>query len=67
MSFKRLDPEDISISAEAISAPLWSTGLSNLTTFYTSSNQVSGPTGDYYYKIYDDPNTFLNTKFLNCP
>ena len=54
MSFKRLDPEDISISAEAISAPLWSTGLSNLQTFITSSNQVSGPTGDYYYKVYND-------------
>jgi len=63
MSFKRLDPEDISISAEAISAPLWSTGLANLAAFYTSSNQVSGPTGDYYYKIYDENNTFLNTQF----
>lgn len=62
MSFKRLDPEDISISAEAISAPLWSSGTSNLTTFYTSSNQVSGPTGDYYYKVFND-NTLQNTQF----
>jgi hypothetical protein len=62
MSFKRLDPEDISISAEAISAPLWSTGVANLTAFYTSSNQVSGPTGDFYYKVYtEDPP--LNSQF----
>ena len=62
MSFKRLDQEDISISAEAISAPLWSTGLANLATFYTSSNQVSGPTGDYYYKVYSEQST-QNTQF----
>ena len=62
MSFKRLDPEDISISAEAISAPLWSTGTANLTTFITSSNQVSGPTGEYYYKVYDSV-SYLNTQF----
>ena len=68
MSFKRLDPEDISISAEAISAPLWSTGVANLTDFYTSSNQVSGPTGDYYYKVYsEDPpqNTQFSITFGN--
>jgi hypothetical protein len=62
MSFKRLDPEDISISAEAISAPLWSTGLANLTGFYTSSTQISGPTGEYYYKVYSEQNT-QNTQF----
>ena len=62
MSFKRLDPEDISISAEAISAPLWSTGASNLQSFITSSTQVSGPTGEYYYKVYDDGST-QNTQF----
>jgi hypothetical protein len=54
MSFKRLDPQDISISAEAIAAPLWSTGVANLQSFFTSSNQVAGPTGDFYYKVYSD-------------
>ena len=63
MSFKRLDQEDISISAEAITAPLWSTGISTLTTFATSSNQTAGPTGDYYYKVFSDNNTFLNSEF----
>ena len=56
MSFKRLDAEDISISAEAVVTPLWSTGLPYLTTFFTSSQQVSGPSGPYYYEVYQaDP------------
>ena len=63
MSFKRLDPEDISISAEAISSPLWSTGTATLTQFFTSSNQVNGPTGEYYYKVFDDSTSYLNTQF----
>ena len=63
MSFKRLDPEDISISAEAISSPLWSTGTATLSNFYTSSNQVNGPTGEYYYKVFSDQTTNLNTQF----
>lgn len=63
MSFKRLDPEDISISAEAISSPLWSTGTATLSQFFTSSNQVNGPTGEYYYKVFDDNSTYLNTQF----
>jgi len=62
MSFKRLDPEDISISAEAISAPLWSTGLANLQTFFTSSTQTQGPTGDFYYKVYSEVTT-QNSQF----
>lgn len=52
MSFKRLDPEDISISAESVVTPLWSTNNVNLTTFFTSSFQVPS-TGDYFYRIYN--------------
>ncbi len=54
MSFKRLDPEDISISAESVVAPLWSTDTKYLTTFFTSSGQVAGNTGDFYYEIYEN-------------
>ena len=58
MSFKRLDPEDISISAESVVAPLWSTDAIELTTFFTSSAQVASNTGNYYYTVYDqDVNT----------
>ena len=49
MSFKRLDPEDISISAESIVTPLWSTNSKTLTTFFTSSGlATSHPSGMIY-------------------
>jgi hypothetical protein len=51
MSFKRLDPEDITISAEAIVAPAWSGQAAQLTAFYTASTQVT-TLGRYYYDIY---------------
>ena len=54
MSFKRLDPEDISISAESVVAPLWSTDTKYLTTFHTSSGQVASNTGNYFYEIYEN-------------
>lgn len=52
MSFKRLDPEDISISAESVVAPAWSGQLTTLTgtNFFTSS-QVGVGAGNYYYEI----------------
>jgi len=52
MSFKRLDPEDISISAESVVTPLWSTNTIELTAFFTSSTQI-GRTGDYFYRVYN--------------
>ena len=52
MSFKRLDTEDISISAESVVAPAWSNQSTTLTSFYTSSNQVGTGAGNYYYEIY---------------
>lgn len=52
MSFKRLDPEDITISAEAVVAPAWSQQATQLTSFFTASSQVDSNTGKYYYNIY---------------
>lgn len=52
MSFKRLDQEDISISAESVVAPLWTTDDIELTSFHTSSAQVASNTGDFYYSVY---------------
>tara|TARA_R110002153_G_scaffold150278_1_gene301812 strand:+ start:16701 stop:17756 length:1056 start_codon:yes stop_codon:yes gene_type:complete len=57
MSFKRLDPEDISISAEAIVAPAWSTNAVELKTlgtvgFNRSAGQVASNTGNFYHEIY---------------
>lgn len=54
MSFKRLDPEDISISAESVVAPLWSTDQKYLTTFHTASGQVASNTGNYFYEVYEN-------------
>jgi hypothetical protein len=51
MSFKRLDPEDITISAESIVAPAWTGQVTTLTSFITSS-QVDLTSGLYYYDIY---------------
>lgn len=52
MSFKRFDQEDVVISAESITAPLWSDDAIALTSFFTSSTQIGGVAGDYYYDIY---------------
>lgn len=57
MSFKRLDPEDISISAESIVAPAWTGQLTTLVSFYTSSTQVGVGAGNYYYDVYQSPST----------
>ena len=60
MSFKRLDQEDITISAESVVAPLWSTDTKYLTQFFTSSGQVASNTGNYYYEIYQSNPGILN-------
>jgi len=53
MSFKRLEADDFVISADSISATLWSGGVPTLTTFFTSSTQEAGSSGNYYLNIYD--------------
>lgn len=53
MSFKRLDPEDIVISSDSITAPAWSDNEVELTAFYTSSTQAGSDSGDYYLNIYN--------------
>ena len=52
MSFNRLTPEDFVVSSDSITATLWSGGLPTLTTFYTSSVQEAGSSGDYYLNIF---------------
>lgn len=54
MSFKRLDQEDIVISADSVTAPAWSNNNVTLSTFFTSSTQVDATSGDYYYDTYKD-------------
>ena len=52
MSFKRLDPQDFVVSADSITSTLWSDSQPTLTTFYTSSTQEAGSSGDYYLSTY---------------
>jgi hypothetical protein len=53
MSYKRFDAEDVVVSAESVTAPLWTGDITTLTTFYTSSTQIGGTSADYYYDIYN--------------
>lgn len=53
MSFKRLETDDFVISADSISSTLWSTNNPTLTTFFTSSTQMTSSAGSYYVNIYD--------------
>ena len=52
MAFKRLDPEDFVVSNDSITSTLWSTGAPVLTSFFTSSTQAAGSSGNYYLSIY---------------
>lgn len=52
MSFKRLDQEDIVISADSVSAPAWTGNVVNLTPIYYNAAQRSAESGDYYLNVY---------------
>lgn len=52
MSFYRLQAEDFVVSSDAITATLWSEGATSLTSFFTSSTQEAGSSGDFYLNIY---------------
>lgn len=53
MSFKRFDLEDVVVSAESVTSPIWSGDQTTLSTFFTSSTQVGGTSADYYYNIFN--------------
>ena len=52
MGFKRLDAEDFVVSADAVQSTAWSTNSPTLTSFFTSSVQKAGSSGDYYLSVY---------------
>jgi len=57
-TFIRLNPEDFVVSSDSITATIWTGNTPELTTFYTSSVQVAGSSGDFYYNIYQsDPSS----------
>ena len=53
MSFVRLTADDFVVSSDAISATAWTTGNPTLSTFFTSSTQENGSSGDYYLNVYN--------------
>ena len=53
MSYTQLGADDFVISADSISATLWSNGTQTLSTFFTASAQVGGSSGDFYINVYD--------------
>ena len=57
MGFKRLDAEDFVVSADAVQGIAWSTGAPTLTSFYTSSVQAAGTSGNYYLAVYQTSST----------
>ena len=57
MAFKRFDAEDFVVSSDSITSTLWSTGTPTLTSFYTSSVQEAGSSGNYYLSIYQTSST----------
>jgi len=62
MAFKRFDPEDFVVSSDSITSTLWSTGAPTLTTFFTSSTQENGSSGDYYLSVYQTASTLSSAQ-----
>jgi len=62
MSYKRLDPEDVLISAESVTAPAWIGNTVQLTSFFTSSTQENASSGDYYLDVYQTGSTLDNAE-----
>jgi len=60
MSFNRLDPSDFVVSSDAISSTLFSEGAPTLTTFFTSSTQEAGSSGNYYLNVYQTSSALSN-------
>lgn len=60
MSFNRLDPSDFVVSSDSITATLWSGGIPTLSTFFTSSVQEAGSSGDYYLNVFQTSSTDPN-------
>jgi len=61
MGFKKLDIEDLVISNDAITSPVWSNNVLTLNTFFTSSTQVT-QSGDFYVDIYNINPTASNSE-----
>jgi len=57
MAFKRLDPQDLVISTDSVTATVWSNNNPTLTGFFTSSTQVTSNIAQFYYSVYQTSST----------
>jgi hypothetical protein len=58
MSFNRLEADDFVVSADSITAGLWTDNQTpTITTFFTSSTQAAGNSGDYYLNVFSNAAT----------
>jgi hypothetical protein len=62
MAFKRFDSEDFLVSSDSITSTLWSTGNPTLTSFYSSSIQIAGSSGNYYLSTYQTSSTDISAE-----
>ena len=53
MSYKRLDNEDVLVSAESITTPAWTNNTVKLEAFFESATQKASTSGDYYLDVYN--------------
>ena len=65
MGFKRLDPEDLVLSNEAVTTAAWSNNAPTLTSFFTSSAQTgsASSTSEFYFDIYQTASLILQLLF----
>ena len=52
MSYKRLEADDFVVSADSVTAAIWSNNQPTLTQFFTSSTQETATAGNYYLSVY---------------
>jgi len=58
MSFNQLVADDFVVSADSITAGLWTNNQTpTLNTFYTSSTQAAGASGNYYLNVFSNAAT----------
>ncbi len=62
MSFNRLDPEDFVVSADAVATAVWSANQPTLSTFFTSSAQETGQSGEFYLNILNTESAQANSE-----
>lgn len=62
MSFNRLQPDDFLISADSVAAGAFSGNMPTLTTFFTSSVQEAGASGQYYLNVFQSASTAVDAE-----